>query len=305
MHSFRTHVDGSITWVPHRRDPPPAQLNRPPKKNRGDEPTPTEGELSNRAQKRNDRARNYHALMAKAASFRCAIALRRWRLRWQDSVNAASQPPPGETEDGISGPGIPSGAGNSAIPSRRIHGDDAAHMPELQGMPGDEHFVPPDACMHGHQREDDERAADKRAHTSPAAGASSPAVRAPAKARRALAPADIESHGAAEEGRRAQASMTVCTGTAQEGGATQQLRMLPPCQPETPSNPPGSREGWQGPPGASAPCVGPQQMLAHLRMHEYPAFMNYHAQQGVPQGQAIEMWQVYEYRRMTEGHVQL
>ena len=39
-------------------------------------------------------------------------------------------------------------------------------------------------------------------------------------------------------------------------------------------------------------------------MHEYPAFMNYHAQQGIPQGQAFEMWQAYEYKRMTEGQVQ-
>ena len=39
-------------------------------------------------------------------------------------------------------------------------------------------------------------------------------------------------------------------------------------------------------------------------MHEYPAFMNYHAQQGISQGQAFEMWQAYEYKRMTEGQVQ-
>ena len=76
--------------------------------------------------------------------------------------------------------------------------------------------------------------------------------------------------------------------------------MQPPGQPVTPS-----AEGWHGPPGAT-PCDAPQQMLAHLRMHEYPAFMNYHAQQGVPLGEAFEMWQVYEHRRMTGGqHAQL
>ena len=304
MHSFRTHADGSITWVPHRRDP---AVRAPQEKNCEGEASPKNGEPSPRAQKQLERARKHHERMEKAANFRLRCALRRWiqpiGAPASSGASAAPQTPLRETEVGISGADAACSDGESAIPSRRINEGDTAPPQRDEGalvadhacVGGDEHSLPPE--LGG--RRGDACAAEKRAHASPAAGASSPAVRAPAKARRALAPADFDSHGAAEEGRRAQASMIVCSGTAHEGGATQQPRMLPLCQPETPSNPPGSREGWQGPPGASAPCVGPQQMLAHLRMHEYPAFMNYHAQQGVPEGQAFEMWQVYEHRRMT------
>jgi hypothetical protein len=292
MYSFRVHVDGSTTWVPNRRDPPA----QPPQKKCEDKAGQHNGEPTKRAPKRIERAREHRERMEKAARFRCARALRCWARATapraaSSGASATPQSHLDDTGDGIPGAVAACSDGDSAIPLRRIDEDDAAPLP-----------AQPQGSL-GYLREGDVRAADKRAHTSPAAGTPSPTARAPAKARRALVPADVE-HGAAAEGRCAGTTI-VCAGTAHEGGATQQIRtMLPPCQPTTPSNPPGSREGWQGPLGASAPCVTPQQTLAHLRMHEYPAFMNYHVQQGVPEGEAFGMWQAYEYKRMTEGHAQ-
>ena len=39
-------------------------------------------------------------------------------------------------------------------------------------------------------------------------------------------------------------------------------------------------------------------MIAAMREREYPAFMDFHMRQGLPQQQAHDMWGEYEQRRL-------
>ena len=299
MYSFRTHADGSITWVPHRRDPP---AQAPQRKNCEDEASPEIGEPSKRAQKSIERARKHRERMEKVARFRCACALRHWvhatALHAVGSgASAAPQPRLRETGDGIPGAVAACSDGDSAIPSRRINEGDAA--------PPQRDEAAAHACVGGHglsvppelgERSGDACAAEKRAHASPAAGALSPVLRAPAKARRALALAGAEPPDAAAEGQRAQDSVPVHAVHACTMHVAPHAPMQPPCH--EPGTPCGGL--WQGPPGAT-PCDAQhaEQVLAQLRMHEYPSFMSYHMRQGVPQEEACRRWQAYERARMA------
>ena len=141
-----------------------------------------------------------------------------------------------------------------------------------------------------------EERADKRAHESPAGGVSTPAQRAASKPRRALALADTEPPDAAAEGQRAQGPVPGHAMHACSMHGAPHAPMQPPCH--EPGTPCGGL--WQGPPGVT-PCDAQhaEQMLAQLRMHEYPSFMSYHMRQGVPQEEACRRWQAYERARMA------
>ena len=111
-YSFRTHPDGSVTWVRWRAKPP---AKAPPQKG-GGEPSRTnnDGGLSIRAQKRNERARRHRELHERAVRFRCTAALRHWHQDWC-SAHSASAAPQSTTRtpgDGLLGPAArPQGAG--------------------------------------------------------------------------------------------------------------------------------------------------------------------------------------------------
>ena len=72
--------------------------------------------------------------------------------------------------------------------------------------------------------------------------------------------------------------------------------MQPPHMPVTPCGRVG--EDLLGPRLANAPQL-PEQMLAHLRTHEYPPFMDYHMRQGMTWEEARGRWEMYEHARMT------
>ena len=73
---------------------------------------------------------------------------------------------------------------------------------------------------------------------------------------------------------------------------------MPPYMPAMPK-----QDGMQGSPGAhayaNAPLTDIQTFIAHIRQHEYPSFMSFHALQGIPQQQAHAMYMEYEHMRVT------
>ena len=107
IYSFRTHVDGSITWVPHRNQVLDKQQR---KKNceATEEPTngenPKEGEPSKRALKKAERARSYHEKVRKAVRFRCATIFRCW-CSFVSSARGASAAPQSTLCDSYRGRG--------------------------------------------------------------------------------------------------------------------------------------------------------------------------------------------------------
>ena len=103
LHSFRTHADGSVTWVRWREHPPPqAQQN---KKCEGEARQKT-GEPSKSALARAERARSHRARMQKAMVFRCATLLRHWQHATSrlSADSGAGAPPPTEGRSPGDGP---------------------------------------------------------------------------------------------------------------------------------------------------------------------------------------------------------
>ena len=274
IHSFRTHPDGSITWVPYRRDP---VAQAPQKKSCDDKASPKIGEPSNRALKSTERARKHRELMEKAANFRCAHALRHWRQATalpavSSGATAAPQPPSCDTGDGIPGASIASSASDSAIPSRRIHEDGGAAPTAQQVQMGRYPPVPPrgragDASLMANE---ERRPGLQSPNVSTRAMCVSPDARSP------------------------------------DRGRHRSTSTLPPGAPETPL-----RDGTQGSPGAHASAQA-QHMdinmyIAHMREHEYPQYMSFHMLQGMPREVAHAAWVSYEHMKvesMMRGHTQ-
>ena len=63
------------------------------------------------------------------------------------------------------------------------------------------------------------------------------------------------------------------------------------------------QSSMQGPPGVEAYALPPQHMdtnmyIARMRESEYPQFMSFHMQQGMPHGEACARWAAYEHMKV-------
>ena len=62
-------------------------------------------------------------------------------------------------------------------------------------------------------------------------------------------------------------------------------------------------QGSSGPPQhvecAAAHTLHAQQLIAHMRTHEYPQFMQYHMQQGMSHQEAHDRYTQYERYKVT------
>ena len=119
--SFRTHPDGSVTWVRWRAFSP---SQAPPQKCGGDAASQKDGMPTKGALKRIERYRSYRERMTKAVKFHCFCAmrcvLRYWKLLLsrRSDTDGTPQPTVRSPGDGPPGPALcPSGAGG-ASPSR-------------------------------------------------------------------------------------------------------------------------------------------------------------------------------------------
>ena len=134
-------------------------------------------------------------------------------------------------------------------------------------------------------------------------GASLGAAGAGGRALHVVERADAGSAGVDEEGRRrAQAPCMpaiVCVETHSPGGGAPQVAAASSMGPRTAA----PTQGSSGPPPhcAAAHQLHPEQMIAHMRTHEYPQFMSHHAQQGMPPQEAHARYLQYEQYRMSGG----
>ena len=137
LHSFRTHADGSVTWVRWRAVPP---AQDPQEKIPASQANPQSGEPSKRAQKSRERARRHRELHEKAMLFRCAAVIRHLRQQVQmpGGADKATTPRLCDAGDGIPAASITCDARDSAIPQARPH---AASAPVPQ-QSGTQHPVP-------------------------------------------------------------------------------------------------------------------------------------------------------------------
>ena len=272
LYSFRTHVDGSVTWV-RWRDQPPAQPQH--KKKCDGEASRKNGEPSKSALARAERGRTYFERMSKAATFRCVHALRQAVRHWSQqasrrhSASAAPTPQPGGPEVGISGAG--NHAGDSAIPLRRALDGGAAHIAQQVQMGGDRP-VPP----HGQAGDASLMANEERR----------PGLQSPSASTRAMC-VSPDAHGP-------------------DRGRLRSQSTLPPGAPVTPLR----DHGTPGSPGAHASAhaqhMDINMYIARMREHEYPQYMGFHMQQGMPREAAHAAWVSYERMKvegMMRGHM--
>ena len=93
-----------------------------------------------------------------------------------------------------------------------------------------------------------------------------------------------------------QVSAHACVHThSPAGGALPSASMLPP----------GRTYDYPGPLGGRTYDYSPQHTdtsmhIAHMRHHEYPAFMSFHMQQGMSHEEAHARWAAYESMRVSE-----
>ena len=117
--------------------------------------------------------------------------------------------------------------------------------------------------------------------------------------------ADAGSAGVDEEGRRrAQAPCMpaiVCVETHSPGGGAPQVAAASGWVPASAA----PTQGSSGPPPhvecAAAHQPHPEQLIAHMRAHEYPHFMRHHAQQGMSAQEAHAMYMQYEQYRISSA----
>ena len=256
-YSFRAHVDGSVTFV-RWRDQPPAQASKQRGTLEAKASQTTSGELSRSAQKRIERARSYRERMDKAMKFRCAIALRRWKELPPVSTdaNAAQQHDLRGPGDGLPGPASrPMGAGGASPSTAPSEESAAAPMPLLQIG----HSVPPQG----------------QAGVAPlmADAESRPGPQSPSVSTRAM----CVSPSAHSPG----------------GGAHHSPSMLPPNTLEPPKWD-GVRGSPGGHAYAATQHTDIDMYIAHMREHEYPNFISFHTRQGMPPQQAHSAYTEYE-----------
>ena len=91
MHSFRIHVDGTVTWTPRRENLAQAKLKAKVKPAKGEATDPQMREPSNRQRRSNARAAAHRDLMEKAATLRATFIIRRW-VRLASSSTTRAQP---------------------------------------------------------------------------------------------------------------------------------------------------------------------------------------------------------------------
>ena len=99
LHSFRIHVDGSITWTPKW-----TTTAAKPKQNERKGETGSNSGTSlkpSRAEKSRERQAQFYALLEKAKKFR-ATAVLRW---WAKAASIRQQPPPSSSSRGPRAPG--------------------------------------------------------------------------------------------------------------------------------------------------------------------------------------------------------
>ena len=266
VHSYRVHVDGTVTWV--RWKPPAQSVAVAQKNNRVTTASSTDCDSSTRVSKRIERARTHHERMKKAAEFRCSHALRHALRHWsnasrQSGADAASQPPPRDAGDGV--PASGSNARDSATPSMAHPRGGPAHLPQQQ-LVADGHtmrtIVPqvwPAGCG------------------SPTTGGEGPA------------------------GVVCPQPMHVSTCACPRSGARNVAMSHAAPQPSPPA---AFSSGLRGPPGAAptayAPQRDPNQYRVQLREQHYISFRQFHAQQGVPDHEACRLWDQYEQRHVNE-----
>ena len=252
LHSFRIHVDGTITWVRWREDPPP-QVQQESTCN--GTANPKTGELSRRARKSIERARAHRELHEKAARFRCAAAVR-WWCNFASLAKGAREASVTRMSD--SGDGVPDastfGARDSVTPSMARTNARAALMPQ-----------------HGTVR-----------ISVPAvvAGCGSPrtGVEGPS--------------GIMPQSMCASVTVGACSPRAGARHGSSQPLLMPAL------HIPPTAEGMGGPSGA-APTANAQQSdtslyILQFREQHFIPFMQFHAQQGVPEHESRMMYDQYE-----------
>ena len=112
LHSFRIHVDGSVTWIRKLENPP----SQPESRDEGARSQPSE--QSKRKQRGRERAIAHHALQEKARAFRVRSILNSWRRL------AASPPSPLPLQPPPPPPPLPEPEAWPALPQRQEHMDD-------------------------------------------------------------------------------------------------------------------------------------------------------------------------------------
>ena len=265
LHSFRTHADGSVTWVRWREQPPAHTLHKNTGKDKVD-PKNSSGEPSKRALKSIERARSFRKRMESAMKFRCSAALRRWKelLPGSNEMSAAQRTGSRGPGDGLPGSAARPVGADGASPSRApSEAKEAAPNVPKQNQ----HLVPPlgqagSAALVANE--------ERR-----------PGLQSP--------PADCRANVANAH------AMCVSPSTHSPRGGASLVSQPPRTQPEHACGvlhgPPACAGAQQQPPG--------QSMLQHLRQHEFPGYMQYHMMQGVPEWEARRRWDEYECMRMS------
>ena len=150
---------------------------------------------------------------------------------------------------------------------------------------------------------------DKREHalhpSSSPMGASLGAAGAGGQALHVVERADAGSAGADEEGRRRARAPSmpaiVCADAHNPGGGAPQVAAVSGWVSASHAE---STQGSSGPPPhvecAAAHQPHPEQLIAHMRAHEYPHFMRHHAQRGISAQEAHAMYMQYEQVRISQ-----
>ena len=276
FHSFRVHADNTVTWTLRHEKPMPGK----PKQHDGEGGDSRKREPSKRALRSRARAAAHNELEEKARRLR-AIFIMRWWAR------ASSPPPPTlqqheqqrmehEGAEGVMkrrAPAAPADGSPSA--SHRDKREHVLHPPSPTSSSGAAPSAQADAGAGGHALHTQERA-------------------------------DAGSVGADVEGRRRAHAPSmpaiVCADAHSPGGGAAHRSQPPLAWVPAHAAP---TQGSSGPPPhmecAAAHQLHAQQMIAHMRAHEYPQFMSHHMQQGMSRQEAHDRYMQYERYKVAGG----
>lgn len=267
FHSFRIHEDGTVTWTIRHEKPMPGK----PKPNGGEGGDFRERESSKRALRSRARVAAHNELDEKARRLRAVFFIRRW-------ARASTTPPPELQQPSLAMQQSPPGA---APPSAKRACSATATPVKATTESSEEAggVGRPQGCAARVQV-----GAQRTRMYSPSGGPAAGQLHGP--------PRDADGRAPQSAPRNAgQPTRLAYATTAHERA----------CSVPNTSYQSMPASGQPSHVECAAAQMQPEQMIAHMRAHEYPHFMRHHAQQGVSAQEAHAMYMQYEQYRIRSA----